>query len=151
MHHLRIYSGFLERRAFPKGQAAIEYLIVVSVALLLLSPLIITSQRSVSDLNREVTNLKALNALYKIKEAADVVYSQGPPSKMTIYVSLPLQTRDVFSSQNMLVLELGPEDMITHIPVSMDYNITVEGRPSARGMQKVSIEAMNDYVNITFW
>ena len=134
-----------------KAQVAIEYLIVVTIALLILSPLIMSSQRSVSDLNREIANLKAYNALYKIKEAADIVYSQGPPSKMTIYVSFPKNTRDVFASQNTLVVELGPEDMITHVLITMDYNIVVEGTPTTGGMQEVGIQAQQNYVNITFW
>ncbi len=142
---------FRKKMRNKKAQVAIEYLIVVTIALLLLSPLIITSQKSISDLNREIANLKAFNALYKIKEASDIVYSQGPPSKMTIYVSLPLQTRDIFASNNMLIIELGPQDMITHILVNMDYNVTVNGTPNPRGMQKVTLEAKENYVNITLW
>jgi len=148
------FSDFWDKRLAwnnKKAQVAVEYLIVVSIALMILAPLIMTSQRSVGDLNREVANLKALNALYKIKEASDIVYSQGPPSRMTIYVSFPVQTINLSSVQNLLILELGPQDMITDIVLGMDYNVTLEGVPEKGGMQKVTVKANEGYVNITLW
>ena len=148
------FSDFWMKRSEQNGkkaQVAVEYLIVVSIALMILTPLIMTSQRSVDDLNREVANLKALNALYKIKEASDIVYSQGAPSRMTIYVSFPVQTMNLSAVQSMLILKLGPQDMITDIVLSMDYNVTLEGVPEKGGMQKVTVKASDGYVNITLW
>ena len=132
-----------------KSQSAIEYLVVVSVALALLSPLIVMAQQSIYDLQTSMNLIEANNALTKIKNAADMVYAQGYPSKLTFVVVIPSGMERMFIEDNALIMELSYKGAPVHVVEFFDYGVVLSGTP-VRGFNKVSVMAYQNHVNITF-
>ncbi len=132
-----------------KSQAAIEYLMVISVALALLSPIVVIAQRTLYDLNTSANLLQAHEALLKIKEGCDVVYSQGPPSRLTFYVALPTRMENMYSEGKGLVISVKYKNTTIDVIQIFDYDIWLGGHPK-KGLNKVVVTAYSGYVNITF-
>ena len=72
-----------------RGQSAIEYVIVVSIALLILIPLWVHVNNSVSVMRTELQSSYSLHAVSRLKAASDSVYVQGEPAKFTVIVTFP--------------------------------------------------------------
>ncbi len=139
-------ANFLHFR--KKSQSATEYLVVVSVALALLSPLIVMAQQTVYDLNTSINLIEANNALTKIKNAADRVYAQGYPSKLSFMVIVPNRMERMFVDDHALIMELSYKDAPSHVVEFFDYDIVLSGTPE-KGLNRVTVMAYQNYVNIT--
>ncbi len=136
-----------------KGQAAIEYMIVVTTALMLLAPMIMAAQKSISNLNKDISYLKGYEVLSKIKDAADIVYAQGPPSRLTIFVDVPPLILKGAVKNNALVYWIGyPNRMNSTVLVFTNYPV-LGNLPTVSGLHKIRVTAEKingvEYVNIT--
>ncbi len=72
-----------------KGQAALEYMIIVAVALALLAPLVSVSQDMLGDLSDSRRTVLLSETMDSIEEAIRRVESQGEPAKITLDVEVP--------------------------------------------------------------
>lgn len=130
------------------GQAALEYLSIVGIALLLLTPIILLAQQHVKELNNDTRMMLAIEAKNKIAAASDVVHAQGPPSAMTIGIQLPAGIVRAIVENQMILIEVPSAESSTDLVSMFDYNVTGNLSTSA-GSHKIRIEAMYDVVNIT--
>jgi len=78
-----------------RGQSAVEYALIVGIALLILIPLWININNSVGVTRIELQSSYALHAVSRLKAAADSVYVQGEPAKFTVIVTFPEGTESV--------------------------------------------------------
>lgn len=85
-----------------KAQSAVEYLIIVSVALLIIIPFLAYVNQSFSNYKENSRIIQAKNAVKKLGEAADFVYSQGPPAKLTIRVCIPEGVQSISFDKQIL-------------------------------------------------
>ncbi len=130
------------------GQAAIEYLSIVGIALLLLTPIILVAQQHIKDLNNDTRMMLALEAKNKIAAASDIVRAQGPPSTMTVSIQFPAGIMRVAIEDRMILIEVPSAEGSSDLVSIFDYNVTGNISTSA-GSHKIRIEAMYDKVNIT--
>src|SRR3989304_3741368 len=72
-----------------KAQASAEYFIIVAVALLILAPIILYANQTIASSQEELKISTARNAVDRIGEAADLVYTQGSPAKTTMTIFIP--------------------------------------------------------------
>lgn len=131
-----------------KGQAALEYIAIVGLALLIATPLIIQAQESSQDIQQSFQNGLAKNALNNIEEAASLVYSQGPPARVTFSIRLPegINRTNVSGSFIHIRRDLGPGQ--TDFVNTLDFNVTGE-IPTTAGVHEMVAEAEESHVNIT--
>lgn len=130
------------------GQAAIEYLAMVGIALLLTAPLVIEVQQASMDLQQSYQHAQTKNALNNIEEAATLVNAQGKPAQVTFRIQLPSN-----------ILQTNVTDQYLHIRRKIrgkphdTYNIldfNVSGTiPETKGVYAMTAKAEEDYVNIT--
>lgn len=85
-----------------KAQSAVEYLIIVSVALLIIIPFLAYVNQSFSNYKENSKIIQAKNAVKKLGEAADFVYSQGPPAKLTMRICIPEGIQSVSFNKHIL-------------------------------------------------
>lgn len=130
------------------GQAAMEYLSIVGIALLLLTPIILVAQQHIKDLNNDTRMMLAMEAKNKIAAASDIVHAQGPPSTMTITVQLPAGLVRAIVGNQMILIEVPSAEGSSDLVSMLDYNVTGNLSTSS-GSHKIRIEAMYDKVNIT--
>lgn len=134
---------------FRKGQAAIEYLAMVGVALLIAAPLIIQTQRTSFELKNSFSSSIAKNSLNNLEESASLVYSQGEPAKVTIDIRIPERVTQTNVSDSYLHIrrriEKGRE---TDFYNTLDFNVS-GSIPNSEGVHKMVVEAWNGQVNIS--
>ncbi|MBU4245985.1 MAG: hypothetical protein ABIF85_04050 [Nanoarchaeota archaeon] len=131
-----------------KAQSALEYLIVASIALLMLVPIIIEGWNSTAQLNNNINLQKARNTVSQISDAAKTVYFQGDSSAMTIYVTFPENI--IFSnvSGNEIYLRMKTRDSTTDVVEFLEFNV-MGNISNISGMHKIYLEALPNAVNIT--
>lgn len=132
-----------------KGQTALEYFIIVSVAFLILLPLVIYANELIISYNDETRISLAENAVKKIGENADWVYSQGQPAKRTFELYMP-GSIDQVSLENSTVLirvktSAGTSDIYYTAISPLDGSL-----PSSKGYYKMSLTAYQNFVNISW-
>ncbi|MDO8339219.1 MAG: hypothetical protein Q7T16_01030 [Candidatus Burarchaeum sp.] len=90
-----------------RGQSAFEYVVIVSIALLILFPIWVHVNNAVNDNRMELQRAYALNAVSRLKSAADAVYVQGEPAKFTVIVSFPPGVDSVTISNHEISIRMG--------------------------------------------
>ncbi len=129
-----------------KGQASLEYLIVVTLSLLILSPMIYYALEYKNELDdvKPIIDLKRTMKL--IKENSDFVFSQGIGAKISIKIVIPKQVVLIEQGNTYLKFRLkanyGEEDFVILFP----YNIT-GSFPTQPGYYKLIIEGTDKGVS----
>ena len=131
-----------------KGQAAIEYMVVVAVGLLVLIPIVYYSSRSFQNYKEDTNILSAKTTVEKIGENVDWVYSQGYPARVQIKVYVPEKVT-LASLENRTVLmriysTSGPKDVYYETISDM-----VGALPSRAGFYRLSVAATDGFVNVS--
>lgn len=78
-----------------RGQAAFEYLVMFSIVLAILTILTYYAQDMTQRSSEDVISSNAVIAVKKIAEAADVVYTQGAPSQITLSIYIPENIKNI--------------------------------------------------------
>ncbi len=130
-----------------RGQAAVEYIIIVAIVMLFLIPIwtyVTSTHRQASN---ELTLTYAKNAASQIADAADLVYSQGPPAKVKINVYIPYGVENATIINETIVMEVRTDSSITD--VFGFSNARLNGTlPVKKGNYQIEIEAVDDMVQI---
>ena len=130
------------------GQAALEYLIVVGTALLLLAPIISVGQTSIDGLKKDANMLIARQTMNKITEASELVYAQGPPAAITITAQIPSNINEIIFMNKIIIMKLDQYERESDMISMVNFNVT--GLiPSDSGTYKINIRAIDGGVNIT--
>jgi len=133
---------------FLKAQSAVEYVVIVGIALIILIPLWLNVNTQMGIVRTELQSTYAQQAVAKIRGAADAVYVQGQPAQFTILVNFPDNVRNVTVSGNEISMRLttsaGDTDAvaITLGPVTGNLSTSV-------GTHRVLVKAQGGMVNIT--
>lgn len=72
-----------------RGQVAMEYLIIFSVAFFMTIPLIVIFASQTNNLQSDIANAQLDKAATQIIDAAEEVYFMGAPAQKTIRVTFP--------------------------------------------------------------
>lgn len=131
-----------------KAQSASEFLIIVSVALTILIPLILLVNQSLMGYRDDTKISLAQEAVKKMGENADWVFSQGPPAKVTVEIYVPDDVKSVSLNNNEILYKIRTTAGINDI-----YYTTVPQLngtlPEKSGYYFVSLTSFSNYVNIS--
>jgi len=132
-----------------KAQVSLEYLTIVSIALLILVPLVLYANQMFLGYRENTRTSLAKNAVKKIGENADWVYSQGQPARREIQVYMPDGIEEASLENNEVLLRIrtsaGTSDIFYRTISPLDGSI-----PSNSGYYKISLVAFQNYVNISW-
>ena len=124
-----------------KGQASVEYLLLIVVILIILAsvtiPLVSSSVNSTMDISRASD---AKNAIQNIANAVDLVYANGPGAKRTVNVYIPL---------NLVLQGNNTQNIGMNVPLSgnetkyvnsdHNYNVTFDNANFNQGWSTVTV------------
>lgn len=124
-----------------KGQASVEYLLLIVVILIILAsvtiPLVSSSVNSTMDISRASD---AKNAIQNIANAVDLVYANGPGAKRTVNVYIPL---------NLVLQGNNTQNIGMNVPLSgnetkyvnsdLNYNVTFDNANFNQGWSTVTV------------
>lgn len=130
------------------GQAAIEYLSVIAIALLVSTPLIIQTQQSSLEVRSAFNDGLVQNALNSVEEAASLVNSQGDPARVTFRIRLPPGINQTSVSDQFLYIQRRTPNGYTDFYNVLEFNVSGT-LPTNPGVHSIVAEAEDDYVNIT--
>ncbi len=131
-----------------KSQTGLEYLMVASIALLMLVPIMIEGWRATTQLDNSINIQKAQDAVSQISDAAKTVYFQGAPSAMTINVDFP---KDIILSNvsgKEIYLRMKLKESSTDVVDFLDFNVT-GNISNISGIHEIYLEALPNVINIT--
>jgi hypothetical protein len=131
-----------------KGQVATEYLIVVAFALLVIIPYALYLQGVTLDFARDNDLSVASNDVQRIGQTADWVFSQGPPSKMVLSVTIPSGVENIsFVGRTMnwrMEVGSGHSDIYYNSVAPLNGSL-----PTVSGYYNILVSATGSGVNIT--
>ncbi len=106
------------------GQASLEYMIMLAMSLAIFSAILYVISTLISGSGAQVGINSAYLAVSRIKEAADMVYVHGHPSKVQINVYVPQNIEDVTVSGNLVNLRVAMGSAFTDVYSVTRGNIT---------------------------
>ena len=130
-----------------RGQAAIEYFVVVGLVIIFMIPLWSYMVATQDDVGQEVSLSYAQTAAKQIADASSLVHSQGYPAKINIRVYIPEGVLNVSLAQKTVSFNITYRDLVTDVwsKSNTDLNGTI---PTNEGYYNFDIQSMNTYVQI---
>ncbi len=133
-----------------KGQSAIEYMMIISITLVIMIPLLYLVNSYMYQ-SRDEFKIRSLeDGVDSLAEIVDMVYFQGYPAKMTTKLYVP---ENVLSSQideNLLTMKIRISSGTIDIPVSTQANMT-GNLPTEPGTYTIIVVAQEDgLVNVSY-
>ena len=140
-----------------KGQAAMEYMTMIGISLLILMGLLVVVNVMTTSASNQMNMNTAHDAVNKLAEAADFVYIHGHPTTITIYANIPENVLDgsgnTYIGNRTINLGIGLGSEINDIYSVTKGNIVGE-LPKAKGyyifIVKSTGEDVDDPINITY-
>jgi uncharacterized protein (UPF0333 family) len=132
-----------------KAQVSVEYLVIIAIALVILVPLIVYSNTMITNYNEENKIALAKNAVKKLGESADWVYSQGMPARLETEIYFPQGITSNSLINNTIMLKIKTVSGISDIYYNTisPLNGTI---PKDSGYYSISFVAFQNYVNISW-
>lgn len=130
-----------------KGQASIEYMMILSLALLLSTPFIVKAQGAILDLRTSSSVMDVRNSADRIEKAAETVNAAGPPAKREFTIKLPNSVQSSEVSDQAFIYTVRTSNGKTNITRTFDFKIQGD-LPDSEGAHILSATAKSDYIEI---
>ncbi|RLJ09600.1 MAG: hypothetical protein DRP15_03155 [Candidatus Aenigmatarchaeota archaeon] len=131
-----------------KAQAAFEYLMIFGVIIAFITPVWIYLSSIQSQTNSQLLLSYAKNAAEQIVDAAELVYSQGPPAKIKIKVYIP-NVVSANITNNTVIFRVRFDSTITDVYSTSSAPLN-GSLPQETGNYWITVEAVDSYVNISY-
>lgn len=132
-----------------KGQAALEYLILVSTALLIFGGIIYYFNISKNSFSNDVRVSQLQNTVNWMVDSANMVCMQGKPASIISQVYIPAGVKDAYFDEKRIVYNLTLGSSITHIYGEALCKLKGD-LPREEGNYRILVRMEDDYVNITY-
>lgn len=107
-----------------KGQAAIEYMTVFGIALVLAAPFVLEAQSSVIELRSDSNAVSVQNTLNNIEVAVDTVSASGEPAARTFPIRLPQTVQKTWLMDRAIVVQIRTAQASSNFSRTFDFNIS---------------------------
>lgn len=138
-----------------KGQAAIEYMVIVALSLAILVPTLLYVEQTKSNVESELKLNYAQQAVNEMRDAADLAYAQGPPAQFYVEVLVPAGVNSVSIRGNIISVYLDTSHGLSEVYAHTAGNVTgsLQSFSQFQGPRRVLVKAEQNYsgyfVNIT--
>lgn len=129
-----------DRTSRSSGQAAIEYMIVFGIALVLALPFVLKAQSSIVDLKSDSNAVSIQNSLNDIELAVETVSASGEPAARTFPIRLPETVEKTWVLQKAVVVEIDTSGPRSNFSRSFEVNVTGD-LPDEPGRYMLKAEA----------
>jgi hypothetical protein len=131
-----------------RGQAAMEYMVMLGFAIAIILPLWLYVNSSLSDTKGELDVTYARVAVNKIKDAADSVYVQGPPASIYLDLDMPDNIESTSVSGREVQISLNTQGGLAEIYAVSISNLQ-GSLPTRPGRIRVLVKSEGNYTNVT--
>ena len=135
-----------------RAQAAVEYLSIIALSLAALLPLWYFVSTSTDSVKQDLRVGTARQAVFKLRDAADLAYAQGSPSEFLVEVNVPGSISSAYLSGNEIVLRLEVRGGTTDIFSVTTANLTgdISRMQGSQGIHLVRVKAQRSATGSTF-
>ncbi len=126
-----------------KGQASIELVGIVGIALVLATPFVVEAQDSMIDLAISSEDANFQSEINELSETVDKVSASGEKSKQTVEFQLPPNIESVTSQQQALIFTQARGDQRKNFSTSFNTEINSTGIPADQGIYELEVEYRN--------
>ena len=137
----KFYIGTFIGRLMKRGQVSVEFLVVLSIILVILLIVFNTGSNTIGYVKSSSDNTKLSTFFDALKNAAYSVYHQGVGAKTRAYVVMPDNTANVTIEDRRITVASNTGDV-----VSRNFYFDISGNLSAKGSYYVDVEAKKGYV-----
>lgn len=130
-----------------KGQAAIEYMIVLGIALTVAMPFVMKAQSSVVDIRSSVSVVQIQDSLNDLDVAVRTVDAAGEPAARTIEVRLPDNIQSTEVRNNSITMIINTPSGEQQLSRTFDADLT-GSLPEGSGPYLVRVKAIDGEVEI---
>ena len=130
-----------------RGQVAFEYMVIVILVLLFLVPVWIYITNMQNETNTEFILSYSKLATKELTSSADLLYSQGPPAKISADIYIPSNVQEIIIQNNSVIFKVYFKNTITDVFSTSDSQLN-GSLPSNEGNYRVTMEAMDGFVQI---
>ncbi|MBI5224670.1 hypothetical protein HY989_02275 [Candidatus Micrarchaeota archaeon] len=131
-----------------KGQAAMEYMVMLGFALAIVLPLWLYVNTTIGESKQNLDVTYAKVAVNKIRDAADSVYVQGPPAQVPLVLDMPDNIASTSINGREIQIKLYSQDGQTDIYAVAQSSL--QGTlPTRSGRISILVKAESNFVNIT--
>ncbi|MFH1409418.1 MAG: hypothetical protein ABIH34_05900 [Nanoarchaeota archaeon] len=130
------------------GQAAMEYLVVISFALLLIVPIVIIFFSQSEDVTEQLSMNQLREIGRKIVTTSEKVYYLGEPSQTTLKVYMPSQVEKIIIDGKTLIFNVSIARSTSEVVFMSTVNMTGDITPIS-GVRFILIKTEGGKVNIT--
>ena len=131
-----------------KAQVAVEYMIIVGFAIMVLIPYILYLNDLTTNYSTEKRLALAKNCVDKLGETIDWVFSQGEGAKTKIELLIPDGTESIQFINKTIILKIRTSSGISDVSYTAVANIT-GSIPTYPGYKIVFVEAVKGGVNVS--
>ncbi|MEM7826462.1 MAG: hypothetical protein QW451_02430 [Candidatus Aenigmatarchaeota archaeon] len=131
-----------------KAQIALEYLIIISFALMVLVPYTLYLQNVSRDVSEENDLAIASSMVQKIGQMADWVHSQGSPARASILIQIPRNVEEISFEGKQMTWKVRTRAGISEIYYISSANLT-GSLPTTPGYYEVLVQAIERGVNVS--
>lgn len=110
-----------------KGQASLEYMVMLGISLLIFAAIIGFSMNMVNNVKNQLGVDTAYKAVEEIKEASDFIYVHGHPSKIRRNVQIPSGVENITISGSLVKMSISTGESYTDIYDVIKGNVTADG------------------------
>jgi hypothetical protein len=130
----------LEKCLGVKGQAAIEYMTVFGIALLLAAPFVMKAQSSIMEIQSKSSFVSMQDSLNDIDVAVRTVSASGEPAARTFEVRIPESVNETDIREQNIVVRLNTPTGTERLSRNFETNLT-GNLPSEPGLYLLRVRA----------
>jgi hypothetical protein len=131
-----------------KSQIALEYLIVVALAVSILTPILLYANQTLQTQRENNELILARNSVNKIGQTVDWVFSQGFPAKAEIEIYVPRGVEEINISGKTILFRVKTSAGVSDIYYFTLANVTGNISPIP-GYTKVNVEALENEIRVS--
>ena len=132
------------------GQAAIEYMMIISIVMIIMVPLFFLVNSYTSEGKDELKIRALTDSVDSLAEASNMVYFQGYPAKISMKFYMPENVLMTNVSENLIRVRLRTSSGVLDITGITHANLT-GSLPTKAGTYKINIVAQEDgLVNVSY-
>lgn len=131
-----------------KGQASIELVGIVGIALILSTPFIVEAQDSMIDLAISSEDANFHSEITELGETVDKVSATGEKSQKTLEFQIPQNIESIHEQEQALIFTQNRGNRDKNFSVSFDAEINATDLTADQGIYQLNIEYLNGTAQI---
>ncbi len=138
-----------------KGQVAVEYVAIVALSLAILVPVWLYTDQIRAQVDGQLRLSYAKQTVDRLRDAADLVYAQGPPAQFYVDVTVPDGVQSVYVNGKLISLSVSASWGVSEAFATTVGNVTgsLPSFTAYGGPKRVLVKAQQNYsgffVNVT--